>query len=175
MLLTINIVSNPKKKFWAPRNWFEKYSQYPLWRKVKISRIKQIAEFHFFYSWNKSPEWFVELKGGISLTKLSWIFYWGTRSTICEALEVTNYKNVTVWHAPVWFCPSKIHERSGRWPNMFLDVVSTHTKCVMNDFALAPRTDLLNFKCHTVTNGTDLRKSPQQTMMSASCFLLLSS
>ena len=44
---------------------------------------------------------------------------------------------------------------------MFLDVVSTHTKCIMNDFAPAPRTDLLNFKCHTVTNGTDLRKSPQ--------------
>ena len=43
---------------------------------------------------------------------------------------------------------------------MFLDVVSTHTKYIMNDFALAPRTDLLNFKCHTVTNGTDLRKSP---------------
>ena len=43
---------------------------------------------------------------------------------------------------------------------MFLDVVSTHTKCIMNDFAPAPRTDLLNFKCHTVTNGTDLRKSP---------------
>ena len=44
---------------------------------------------------------------------------------------------------------------------MFLDVVSTHTKYIINDFALAPRTDLLNFKCHTVTNGTDLRKSPQ--------------
>ena len=43
---------------------------------------------------------------------------------------------------------------------MFLDVASTYTKCIMNDFALAPRTDLLNFKCHTVTNGTDLRKSP---------------
>ena len=43
---------------------------------------------------------------------------------------------------------------------MFLDVVSTHTKCIMNDFAPAPRTDLLNFKYHTVTNGTDLRKSP---------------
>ena len=43
---------------------------------------------------------------------------------------------------------------------MFLDVVSTHTKCILNDFALAPRTDLLNFECHTVTNGTDLRKSP---------------
>ena len=46
---------------------------------------------------------------------------------------------------------------------MFLDVVSTHTKYIMNDFALAPRTDLLNFKCHTVTNGTDLRKSPHQS------------
>ena len=44
---------------------------------------------------------------------------------------------------------------------MFLDVVSTPTKYIMNDFALAPRTNLLNFKCHTVTNGTDLRKSPQ--------------
>ena len=43
---------------------------------------------------------------------------------------------------------------------MFLDVGSTHTKYIMNDFALAPRTDLLNLKCHTVTNGTDLRKSP---------------
>ena len=43
---------------------------------------------------------------------------------------------------------------------MFLDVASTHTKCILNDFALAPRTDLLNLRCHTVTNGTDLRKSP---------------
>ena len=43
---------------------------------------------------------------------------------------------------------------------MFLDVVGTHTKYIINDFALATRTDLLNFKCHTVTNGTDLRKSP---------------
>ena len=45
---------------------------------------------------------------------------------------------------------------------MLLDVVSTHPKCIMNAFALAPRTDLLNFKCHTVTNGTDLRKSPHK-------------
>ena len=45
---------------------------------------------------------------------------------------------------------------------MFLEVVSTHTKYIMNDFALVPRTNFLNFKCHTVTNGTDLRKSPQQ-------------
>ena len=49
---------------------------------------------------------------------------------------------------------------------MFLDAVSTHTKYIMNDFALAPRTDLLNFKCHTVTNGTDLRKSPHDTLHS---------
>ena len=51
--------------------------------------------------------------------------------------------------------------------NMFLDVVSTHTKCIMNDFALAPRTSLFNFKCHTVTNGTDLRKSPHRCL----CYL----
>ena len=44
---------------------------------------------------------------------------------------------------------------------MFLEVVSTHNKYIMNDFALAPRTNLLNFKYHTVTNGTDLRKSPK--------------
>ena len=43
---------------------------------------------------------------------------------------------------------------------MFVDVVSTHTKCIMNYFALVPTTDLLNFKCHTVTNGSDLRKCP---------------
>ena len=49
---------------------------------------------------------------------------------------------------------------------MFLDVASTHTKCIMNDFALAPRTDLLNFECHTVTNGTDLRKSPLKILWS---------
>ena len=54
---------------------------------------------------------------------------------------------------------------------MFLDVVSTHTKCIMNDFALAPRTDLLNFKCHTVTNGTDLGKSPPQHFVTYVIFL----
>jgi len=54
---------------------------------------------------------------------------------------------------------------------MFLDVVSTHTKCIMNDFAPAPRTDLLNFKCHTVTNGTDLRKSPLSRFFVARKFL----
>ena len=44
---------------------------------------------------------------------------------------------------------------------MFSYVVDTHTKCSINDFAPAPRTNILIFQCHTVTHGTDLRKSPQ--------------
>ena len=43
---------------------------------------------------------------------------------------------------------------------MFLFVVGTHTKCVINEFALDARTDILIFPCHTVTNGIDLRRSP---------------
>ena len=45
---------------------------------------------------------------------------------------------------------------------MFLFVVGTHTKCVINEFALDARTDILIFPCHTVTNGIDLRRSPHQ-------------
>ena len=56
------------------------------------------------------------------------------------------------------------YERSGSWPNMFLFVVGTHTKCVINEFALDARTDILIFPCHTVTNGIDLRRSPHYTM-----------
>ena len=43
---------------------------------------------------------------------------------------------------------------------MFFVGVGTHSKCVINDFTLTPRIDILIFQCHTVTNGTDLRKSP---------------
>ena len=43
---------------------------------------------------------------------------------------------------------------------MFLFVVGTHTKCVIIEFALDARTDILIFPCHTVTNGIDLRRSP---------------
>ena len=39
-------------------------------------------------------------------------------------------------------------------------VVGTHTKCVINEFALDARIDILIFQCHTVTNGIDLRRSP---------------
>ena len=42
----------------------------------------------------------------------------------------------------------------------FFYVVGTHTKCIINDFSPAPRTNIWIFKCHTVTHGTDLRKSP---------------
>ena len=39
-------------------------------------------------------------------------------------------------------------------------VVGTHTKCVINDFALDAGADILIVQCHTVTNGIDLRRSP---------------
>ena len=35
---------------------------------------------------------------------------------------------------------------------MFFVVVGTHTKCVINEFALDARVDILIFQCHTVTN-----------------------
>ena len=44
---------------------------------------------------------------------------------------------------------------------MFFVVVGTHTKCIINEFALDVRIDILIFQCHTVTNGIDLRRSPQ--------------
>ena len=43
---------------------------------------------------------------------------------------------------------------------MFFVVVGTHPKCVINEFALDARIDVLIFQCHTVTNGIDLRRSP---------------
>ena len=45
---------------------------------------------------------------------------------------------------------------------MFCYVVGTNTKCIINDFAPAPRIDICIIQCHTVTHGTDLRKSPQE-------------
>ena len=38
---------------------------------------------------------------------------------------------------------------------MFFDVVVTHTKCIINDFAPAPRTHILILQCHTVTHDTN--------------------
>ena len=44
---------------------------------------------------------------------------------------------------------------------MFFVVVGTHTEHVINEFALDARINILICQCHTVTNGTDLRRSPQ--------------
>ena len=49
---------------------------------------------------------------------------------------------------------------------MFFYVVGPHTKCIIDDFSPAPRTNILIFKCHTVTHGTDLRKSPPYSIVS---------
>ena len=49
---------------------------------------------------------------------------------------------------------------------MFFVVVGTHTKCVINEFALDARIDILIFQCHTVTNGIDLRRSPHWKIQS---------
>ena len=43
---------------------------------------------------------------------------------------------------------------------MFFVVVGTHTEHVINEFALDARINTLICQCHTVTNGTDLRRSP---------------
>ena len=45
---------------------------------------------------------------------------------------------------------------------MFFVVVGTHTEHVINEFALDARINILIFQCHTVTNGTDLRRSPHK-------------
>ena len=48
---------------------------------------------------------------------------------------------------------------------MFFVVVGTHTKHVINEFALDARINILICQCHTVTNGTDLRRSPPWLQM----------
>ena len=48
---------------------------------------------------------------------------------------------------------------------MFCYVVGTNTKCIINDFAPAPRIDICIIQCHTVTHGTDLRKSPLVSLL----------
>ena len=43
---------------------------------------------------------------------------------------------------------------------MFFVVVGTNTEHVINEFAFDARINIQIFQCHTVTNGTDLRRSP---------------
>ena len=49
----------------------------------------------------------------------------------------------------------------GRWPGMFLVIVWTLAIHNLNDFAPLSRNQNHIFRCHTVTNSTDLRRSPQ--------------
>ena len=53
-------------------------------------------------------------------------------------------------------------KKSGRWHNMFFVIVCTPTCHIFNDFAPASTNQNYIFRCHTVRNGTDLRKSPPQ-------------
>ena len=48
---------------------------------------------------------------------------------------------------------------------MFFVVVGTHTEYVINEFASDARINILICQCHTVTNGTDLRRSPHLLAM----------
>ena len=45
---------------------------------------------------------------------------------------------------------------------MFFVVVGTPPKCILNEFAWAAKFNILILQCHTVTNGTDLRRSPHK-------------
>ena len=56
---------------------------------------------------------------------------------------------------------------------MFFYVVGTHTKCIINDFSPAPKTNIWISKCHTVTHGTDLRKSPPWSVHNLTQYLML--
>ena len=46
---------------------------------------------------------------------------------------------------------------------MFFIILGTYTGWTFIIFSLAQRIKLLIFQCHTVTHGTDLRRSPHMT------------
>ena len=68
--------------------------------------------------------------------------------------------NVTVWHTKKCQNFSFFCIRSGRWPRMFFMILGTYRKQTFIDFSLTQRIQLMIFWCHTVTHGTDLRRSP---------------
>ena len=47
---------------------------------------------------------------------------------------------------------------------MFFIILGTYTRWPFIIFSLVQRILLLIFQCHTVTHGTDLRRSPQRTV-----------
>ena len=56
---------------------------------------------------------------------------------------------------------------------MFVVVVGTHTEHVINEFALDARINILICQCHTVTNGTDLRRSPHLPLVQRCIYLFM--
>ena len=49
---------------------------------------------------------------------------------------------------------------------MFFIILGTYTRWTFVIFSLVQRILLLIFPCHTVTHGTDLRRSPQEPLAS---------
>ena len=65
-----------------------------------------------------------------------------------------------MWHTKKGKHFSSFRIRSGRWPRMFFMILGTYRKQTFIDFSLTQRIQLMIFWCHTVTHGTDLRRSP---------------
>ena len=65
-----------------------------------------------------------------------------------------------MWHTKKCQNFSFFRIRSGRWPRMFFMILGTYRKQTFIDFSLTQRIQLMIFWCHTVTHGTDLRRSP---------------
>ena len=150
---TMKIVSNSPKKF-------EKYLRFTLSeqrRNIWCCPIKQKP-----LSLNKvSKVIFLRFRGDIWFIKLVLDFkFWHWN---CHFLHPQNHLNQNMLQCDMPFteiiCKKHINGVGGA-SICFFYVVDTHTKCIINDFAPAPRTNILIFQCHTVTHGTNLRKSP---------------
>ena len=73
--------------------------------------------------------------------------------------------SVTVWHA-IFFWPYFFWTRKrGGWPGMFFVIVWTLTNHNINDFAPPSRNQSHIFRCHIVTNCTDLKGISSHTCM----------
>ena len=65
-----------------------------------------------------------------------------------------------MWHTQKCNNFSSVQTRSGRWPSMFFMILGTYRNQTFIGFSPAQRIQLMIFSCHTVTHGTDLRRSP---------------
>ena len=65
-----------------------------------------------------------------------------------------------MWHTKKCKHFLSFHIRSGRWPSIMFMINGQYEIWILIDFSLAQRLWLLFLWCHTVTHGTDLRRSP---------------